>query len=194
MTKYIDSIRNDEGLAILDGILLDARKAEGDITIPDNVKIINDCAFAGNDKVKSIKMSDSVIQINTNAFEGAELNRITLSNNLKIIGYKCFSCSSLTEINIPDSVTEIQDGAFFSNVYLKKVKLPKGLKNIGRSEFADCRDLTEINIPDSVTEIKFSAFMNTNNLTEIKLPKNLQRIEDAAFKNSGIKDIQAHQV
>ena len=192
LTKYIDSIRNNDGFAILDGILLDAREAKGDVTIPNDVKIINDGAFYENDRVTSVKMSDSVKQINANAFEGTYiLENVKLSNKLEKLGYKCFACSGLTEINIPDSVTEIQDAAFFSNSYLKKVRLPNGLKSIGRSEFADCEELTEINIPDSVTEIKFSAFLNTKNLKEINLPRNVQRIEDAAFKNSGLRCVQA---
>ena len=62
----------------------------------------------------------------------------------RIERYAFSSCSSLTSINIPSSVT-----------------------SIGKSAFLGCRSLTAINIPFSVTSIEGSAFEGCSALTAI---------------------------
>jgi len=63
-------------------------------------------------------------------------------------------CTGLTEINIPDSLTEIGD-------------IPGSVKKIGWGAFEGCTGLTEITIPDSVTEIGDRAFSGCTGLTKI---------------------------
>ena len=68
-------------------------------------------------------------------------------------------CKSLTNINIPDSVT-----------------------NIGDYAFSDCSSLTSINIPDSVTNIGKSAFWRCDNLPAKIKSDIIQRFGEEVFK------------
>ncbi|MBP3761494.1 MAG: leucine-rich repeat protein, partial [Ruminococcus sp.] len=66
--------------------------------------------------------------------------------------------SSLTKIEIPDSVTSIGEYAFFGCSSLTKIEIPDSVTSIGEYAFFGCSSLTEIKVPDSVTSIGYGAF------------------------------------
>lgn len=84
----------------------------------------------------------------------------------------------LTEVEFPDSVTEIcgnsteQTGAFSGCVALKKVKLGQGVTHIGSYAFKNCLTLSEIDFPSSVQFVDDGAFMGCLNLQSITLRSN----------------------
>ena len=70
------------------------------------------------------------------------------------IGNSAFSgCSSLTEINIPESVTEIGNRAFQFCEELQNITIPKSIKKIGMAAFSKCEKLPRIIINGSITEM-----------------------------------------
>ena len=71
------------------------------------------------------------------------------------------------EIEIPDSVTAIEDSAFAGCSNLISVKMPDTVTKIGKLAFSDCYKLENIEIPDAVSMIEDSAFFNCKNLTLI---------------------------
>lgn len=82
-----------------------------------------------------------------------------IRKGVKVIGNNAFSeCRSLTNINIPNSVTNIGDGAFAGCKLLTKIDIPDSVTNIGDKAFLRCTLLIKINIPDSVTNIGDKVF------------------------------------
>ena len=79
--------------------------------------------------------------------------------------YAFNACSSLTSINIPNSVTSIGDFAFNTCSSLTSINIPNSVTYIGNGAFNGCTSLTSINIPNSVTSIAADAFVNCTNLT-----------------------------
>lgn len=71
-------------------------------------------------------------------------------------------CESLTSIEIPNSVTKIEDGAFSACHNIKSIKIPDSVVSIGTSAFAHCEQIKEIIIPASVQSIGSNAFFNCN--------------------------------
>ena len=55
------------------------------------------------------------------------------------------SCSGLTSVTIPDSVTSIGKYAFFGCRGLTSVTIPDSVTSIGDYSFNDCSSLTSIN-------------------------------------------------
>ena len=97
-----------------------------------------------------------------------------LNYGIKRIGeYSFFSCKSLKELIIPDSVTEIADLACaYSGIV--KLQLSNSLENIKYRAFEDCHSLEGVVIPDSVNEIGFEAFAFCNKLKDVRIGKGLK--------------------
>ncbi|MCI8859884.1 MAG: leucine-rich repeat protein [Lachnospiraceae bacterium] len=50
---------------------------------------------------------------------------------------------------------------------LKKIILPKGLKDIGWDVFCSCNSLTEISLPEGLVSLREGVFDGCNSLTEV---------------------------
>ena len=108
--------------------------------------------------------------------------KYTIRKGVKVIGNSAFwLCSSLTNINIPNSVTNIGYEAFSDCRSLTNINIPNGVTYIGYNAFSDCRSLTNINIPNSVTNIGDAAFSGCSSLTNINIPDGVTNIGDIAF-------------
>ncbi|WP_117590435.1 leucine-rich repeat domain-containing protein, partial [Flavobacterium psychrophilum] len=77
------------------------------------------------------------------------------------------SCSGLTSVTIPNSVTTIGDESFARCSGLTSVTIPNSVTTIGDEAFADCSGLTSVTIPNSVTAIGEDAFYNCSRLTTV---------------------------
>ena len=108
--------------------------------------------------------------------------KYSIRKGVKVIGNGAFTfCRSLTNINIPNSVTNIGYEAFECCRSLTNINIPNGVTNIGYNAFSDCHSLTNINIPNSVTNIGDAAFSGCSSLTKINIPNGVTNIGDIAF-------------
>lgn len=130
------SIKLPDNITVIESSTFDGCHKLSNITIPKGVVTIGSCAFRECSKLESAVIPDGVTTINTCAFDGAGLKSIRIPDsvtkieprtfytcwvlksvkfpsNLKTIGREAFDgCNSLTDISIPDGVTEIVYGAF----------------------------------------------------------------------------------
>lgn len=101
------------------------------------------------------------------------------SNNQ--LGCYVFAHCSLTSINIPLSVTSIEDNAL-SYTSLENINIPSSVTSIGRCAFGYCDHLKSVNIPSSVTEIGEAAFRECDSLTSVNIPSSVTEIGEYAFQ------------
>ena len=140
-----------------------------------------------------------------NPYTGQLCNIITtdiqLPSRLESIGeYALSFMVKLTEVVIPDTVTEIEKNAFYGCKNLKRVTLPKGLKYIPELCFGECA-LDGITFPETLERIGFSAFgcsrpyeSNYDRIipaaTKLIIPDSVKSIDGAAFYGwLNLKDI-----
>ena len=88
---------------------------------------------------------------------------------------------NLSTVSIPNSVKNIDVGAFYKCRYLKSVNLPSDIKTINEYTFRFCNSLTNITIPDSVQSIGDMAFENCCSLSDVVLPDNVISIGRYSF-------------
>ena len=112
------------------------------------------------------------------------ISKINLPNSVTGIEEGAFkSCTRLTDINIPNSVTSIEWATFYSCTSLTDINIPNSVTSIGGGAFSGCTSLTDINIPNSVTSIERSTFYDCTSLTDINIPNSVTSIGEQAFYN-----------
>ena len=100
----------------------------------------------------------------------AGIESITWPSTLEKIGARTFQYQDdLTELNLPESVTEIGNYAF-SGCGITNVMIPSGVTTISDYAFSDCKNLETLVIPDNVRTIQDAAFSNCTGLREVTVP------------------------
>ncbi len=107
----------------------------------------------------------------------------TIPNTVTDIQNGAFGhCRNLTEINIPNSVKHIGNFAFSDCTSLKGITIPEGITTIEGQTFEGCTSLSSVTIPQSVTEIDFQAFASCTSLESITIPSSVIKIASNAFR------------
>lgn len=122
------------------------------IILPQSLMIIRENAFK-NSIITNITIPNEVYVIEKGAFEGCEKLKTLNIINSKIseVSERVFKgCSALEEIVLPSSVMAINKEAFMNCSSLIKITLPSLLTRIGDAAFKDCSSLPIISIPARV--------------------------------------------
>lgn len=151
-----------------------------EIIIPEGVEEIH-YAFVSYFALEKVTLPQSLKKIGWSCFRGCSaLKEINLPEGLEVIDYDAFSyCKALEAVKIPDSVTELGKQAFFNCTSLKEVTLGAGIKEIPDSAFDECMALTSIVIPEGVERIGEYAF--DGSLKTVTLPKSLTYVDRSGF-------------
>ena len=117
------------------------------------------------------------------AFEGcSSLTSIEIPESVESIGGSAFKgCSSLTDIEIPENVKSIGDSAFIGCSSLRNIEIPANVTEIGDFTFLVCSNLENIVIPATVESIGKYAFAGCLSLRNIKIPAIVTEIGDFTF-------------
>ena len=78
-----------------------------------------------------------------------------------------FDGSSLTSVEIPGSVKEIEYNAFHKSKKLKTVILHEGIETFGRQPFSECTALTDIVLPASLINVEDNPFSLCSKLKNV---------------------------
>lgn len=103
-----------------------------------NCSSLGNGAFYGCSNLTDVKIN-GITDLPSQLFYRCEQLAKFDFNKITSIGSACFYCCGFTELDLPESVTQIGVSAFEGNMQLGKVKLPSGLKRIGRKMFTGCR-------------------------------------------------------
>ncbi|MDD2239339.1 MAG: leucine-rich repeat domain-containing protein [Kiritimatiellae bacterium] len=111
----------------------------------------------------------------------------SISNSVRTIGAFAFARNSLASMSLPDTVTTIEESAFWS-CGLSRFETGNGVLTIASNA---CRDnsLTNVVLGSSLTHIGHSAFRN-NNLTVLNIPDSVTDIGPDSFMANRIAHLQ----
>ena len=165
------------------------------VTFAENSRLttIEEHAFYRCMYLEKIEIPASVTSIGGYAFNSCEdLKELAFAPNsqLKSIGEYAFGAVSTdtvspayTSVQIPASVTEIGQNAFYHCTELKTVEFEEGsqLKALGDGVFVDCKNLETVELPSGITKIGAGAFATCGSLKEFTIPANVETIGETAF-------------
>ena len=155
-------------------------------------------SFSTRINVSSVFIPATVRSIGSHAFIYCNaLTTVTFAegSQLKSIGSNAFWGSEhlyprFKEIQIPDSVETIGNGAFRHCQNLERITLPSALQTLSNGTFYGCAALSEVTFPASLKTIEKSAFGYCRNLSEVKLPASLTTIQSYVFNGcSALKTV-----
>lgn len=95
--------------------------------------------------------------------------------------YIYYGDGPVTSLTIPDSVTSIEERAFYQCYSLTNVTLGNGVTNIGNIAFEGCSSLASVTIPNGVITIGYRAFNMCDSLTSVTIPASVTSIGEDAF-------------
>lgn len=147
--------------------------------------------FAGC-PIEEVIWPEGITEIPGALFAASGLKEIEIPDTVTSIGDGAFGyCAGLTKITIPDNVTSIGENAFEGCSGLEEVQLPEGLNSIGDSAFEQCTSLTSVKIPGGVTEWPDSLFEGCTSLAEINIPDKVTSLGRDIFSGcTALKDVQ----
>ena len=146
------------------------------VTIPNSVTSIGGAAFYNCSSLEKVIVNDIAAWCNIN-FGGSAANPLYYAHHL----YSDEN-TEITNLIIPNSVTEIRAFAFHRCSSLTSVTIPSNVTSIGNSAFWGCTSLTSVTIPGSVTSIGNSAFGGCTGLTSVTIPNSVTSIGSSAFQ------------
>ena len=169
------------------------------LVLPAELNSLGRCILSGNKGVTEIvipKTLSSTGSSYSNLIEGdgpfAESNvqKATIEAGMTVIPEHLFhKNSTLTSVEIPDTVTEISRYAF-AQTGLENIELPSSVTTLQYEIFSG-GNLLQISIPDSVTGMGNAIFQNCSKLQKVKLPKARYNISDYTFAGcTSLEEIQ----
>lgn len=105
LKSWLNGSGTEEYLIVGNGILLAYRGNGGDLVIPENVRRIAPEVFAGNEKIVSVQLPDSLIEIGEAAFYGCKnLRDITGGTGVRVIRDRAFMGCPLETAHVWEGV------------------------------------------------------------------------------------------
>ncbi|MBQ9409611.1 MAG: leucine-rich repeat domain-containing protein [Clostridia bacterium] len=156
------------------------------MSLPEGISVIGGGAFRNSTGLGRVILPESVVSIEDHAFDSSDLSEINLPDSLTEIGldafYRCENLGSLPPftLTVPDSVRYIGDKAFESTAF-HSVTLPKNLETVRPFLFYGCKALESVRLPEGLNSIEHFAFGHCASLKQIDLPQGLTEIKDFAF-------------
>lgn len=169
--------------------------------------IENDVQDGGADTLSKYTIVDGKIVADQAYYRNNSLGKVLISKGIEEIGQFAFSRSTMTQIEIPNTVKTISYGAFYHCDKLGQVLLSDGIENVEPKAFAYSLWVEDflangtedflisgnvlvayrgtdksVVIPEEVTVIAGEAFMDNSQIESVIFPRKIMTIGEGAFE------------
>ena len=161
----LESATLQEGVQTIKAHAFDCCTSMTSVYFPSTITVTENYAFGSCNKLGTyITDMDAWCNVQFGDSGGYYANPLETGHNLYLNG------QLVTDLVIPDTITEIKYCAFMGGSCIKSVTIPEGVTTIGRLAFYNCTNLESITIPDTLTSIHNDrVFSYCNNLKEVHI-------------------------
>ena len=169
------------------------------VNMSESVRTLGSAAFSGCTDLYSISLPRTVRDIGSGVFAGCtSLSNVPIaatnenytsydgviytSDGKKLVQY--LAGRPKTTYQMPRSVREIEEYAFWGATNLSKLSITYGVDKIPEYAFSNCKGLQHVTLPRTVQSIFAYAFENCDSLSYINIPDSIGYIDDRAFYNT----------
>lgn len=170
-----------------------------EVYISDGVKHIKRDAFAHCESLIDVRLPDDLVEIGDRAFISCkQLTSINIPSKWGTPSKKSFAinveydymgwgifkgCDSLTEVVIPEGVSQLTEQMFSGCDKLKRVFLPNSLTSIYPRTFSSSKAISSIVLPEKLRSVSERAFSYCEGLNSVTFLSKTTRIEEDVFTN-----------
>lgn len=187
--RKVDALKYDAPMPKFEGYAITSYKgpSEGDTLIVPNIIDGKRILVVANDVLtyrahfSKIVLSEGIIALmNCACMSNDTVEEFVLPQSLLHIGRMCFNGCNMWAITIPESVINIGESAFCSNLFLSVVGFRAKVNTMPHAAFSTCYSLRMFCFSSSVETIDSYAFA-ASALKHIALTGNIQTIRSHAF-------------
>lgn len=181
-------------------VFYNSNALQGDVVLPQSVKVIKHSAFQNCDRMKSITFPDELTTLEYEALYGCDsLQTIVFPKHLTTIPRNiCGYCRQLQSVTFPEDVETIEAWAFqycgydetltlpatlktvkdhaFYRMEMQHVVFPEGIQTIGNNSFQSCESLLDVTLPASLAKLEGYAFDDCDNLFTVTFPDDVTNL------------------
>ena len=117
-------------------------------------------------------------------YNSSTVTNLTIPDSITNIGNNAFAwCVNLANVRLPNPLITLGNSAFYYCTSLTNVALGNAVTSIGDYTFYDCWKLANATLGTSVRSIGYAAFYSAFSLKSIGIPNTVTNIADYAFNN-----------
>ena len=159
------------------------------VTIPNTVSWIGSNAFKGCMGLSSINLPVTLTALNEHAFDSCGITSIIIPETITAIPTGCFAnCYMLETVTLPAELTTIGKEAFYRCNSLKSIDLPETITTLEQGAFKSS-GLTSFTLPPQITTISAELLRYTSDMKTVTLHDKLTTIGSFSFANCGFSRI-----
>ena len=183
-TKWMKDQKSDF-VTIANGILIKYRGKEKARSIPESVKQIGDCAFAGDTDITTVLLPNTITKIGQSAFEGcSSLSEVTLPPSVTSVGSRAFyGCTSLVSVELPSKLRELPERVFSGCEGLAGITIHGNIEVVGDHAFEHCKGLRSLKLQNGIITVCEGAFEGCTSLGRVVVPESVREVQTLAFKD-----------
>ena len=154
------------------------------VVLPNSVNTIGEGTFSSCPRLNSVRLPEGITVLPSRMFEFCtSITSFVIPPTVTRIGKYAFHSTGLISVDIPESVTAIEEGAFSSCLDLVTLDVPNTVTELGIDAFSYCRELRSIHLPENLVAIPTLLLCCCEKLTSISIPETVTYIANGAFLN-----------
>lgn len=144
------------------------------VILPSSIKFVDPSMFKGLKNLKTVRVNKNNPYLSIK--NGVFFNK----NKTKLVSFLNFA-SCKKSYTVPETVTAIDNFAFYGCENLTRIRIPESVKSIGHEAFYGCNKLTDLVLPETVETMGRGVFLGCKSLKRIAIPEIIEIIEEEMF-------------